>query len=54
MIIKLIGIVGRAYYNLYNQKIIQVNEEVRKVISEFPNVTSILLLPTNPDDYVDI
>ncbi len=54
IIMKLIGIVGRAYYNLDNQKIIQINEAIRRVIAPFSDVVSILLLPTSLENYVDI
>jgi putative glutamine amidotransferase len=48
---KLIGIVGRAYYNKDNQKIIQLNEAIRKALAKYDNVVSILLLPTNDEYY---
>lgn len=51
---KLIGIVGRAYYNSDNQEIMQVNEAIRKVLSSYSDVVPILLLPTNCKNYVDI
>ena len=51
---KVIGIVGRAYYNRDEQKVIQVNEAVRRLLSNYSDVVSVLLLPTNNDNYVDI
>ena len=52
--LKLIGIVGRAYYNKDNQKIIQINESIRKSLSRYEDVIPIALLPTNDNYYVDI
>ncbi len=51
---KLIGIVGRAYYNKDNQKITQVNDAMRKTFSLYENVVTISILPTNQESYVDI
>lgn len=51
---KLIGIVGRSYYNRDNQKIIQVNEDIRKALSRYDDVVTTLILPTNDSYYVDI
>lgn len=51
---KIIGIVGRAYYNKDNQKIIQLNEAVRTALSRYTDVVPVLLLPTNQENYVDI
>lgn len=51
---KLIGIVGRAYYNRDNQKIIQVNEAIRLAFSGYDDVILIEILPTNNQNYVDI
>lgn len=51
---KLIGIVGRAYYNKDNQKIIQVNEDVRKALLRYDDVVSIVILPSNDNYYVDL
>lgn len=51
---KLIGIVGRAYYNRDMQKIFQVNENIREMLSGYYDVVSILLLPTNYKKYVDM
>lgn len=51
---KIIGIIGRSYYNKDNQKIIQINEAIRKVLSEYPDIVSILLLPTISKDYANI
>lgn len=51
---KIIGIVGRAYYNRDNQEIIQVNEAMRKALMTDTDVISILLLPTNGDSYVNV
>lgn len=51
---KLIGIVGRVYYNKDNQDIIQLNDYLRRVLSSYKDIVSILLLPTSNDNYVDI
>lgn len=51
---KVIGIVGRAYYNRDNQKIIQLNEDVRMALSKYDDVVSIVILPTNDNYYVDV
>ena len=44
---KIIGIVGRAFYNKDNQKIIQINEDIRKFFAEEDVVTVALLPPQN-------
>lgn len=51
---KLIGIVGRCYYNRDNQEIIQLNDALRKVLAKYMDVTSILLLPTNKESYLEL
>lgn len=51
---KIIGIVGRVYYNKDNQKIIQLNDFLRRTLANYKDVVSILLLPTNKDDYLSI
>ncbi len=51
---KLIGIVERAYYNRDNQKIMQVNEAVRKALSAYEDIALVGIMPTNPQNYVDI
>lgn len=51
---KIIGIVGRAYFNKDNQKIIQVNEDIRKSLSNYEDIVPISLLPTNNDYYVNV
>lgn len=51
---KLIGIVGRAYLNVDNSKIIQTYEQVRKVFMNYENVVCITILPTENKEYVDI
>ena len=50
---KIIGIVGRSYYNKDKQKIIQVNECIRKCFSNYDDVTFLAILPTNDCYYVD-
>ena len=50
---KIIGIVGRSYYNRDKQKIIQVNECIRKCFSNYDDVTFLTILPTNDCYYVD-
>lgn len=50
---KLIGIVGRAYYNKDNQKIIQVNEDIRRALAKYDEVALVELLPTRDCYYVD-
>ena len=44
---KVIGIVGRAYFNRDEQKIIQVNENIRRAMARYDDVVCTLLLPTN-------
>ena len=51
---KLIGIVGRCYYNRDNQEIIQLNDALRQVLTNYNDVTSILLLPTNKESYLEL
>jgi len=51
---KLIGIVGRTYYNKDNQEIIQLNDYLRRVLAEYEDVVPILLLPTSSDNYLKI
>ncbi len=51
---KIIGIVGRVYYNIDNQKIIQSNEYIRKALVKYNNIVPILLLPTDNKIYIDI
>lgn len=51
---KLIGIVGRAYYNKDNQKIFQINEDLRRVFSRYDDVVTTLILPMGDDYYVDL
>lgn len=51
---KVIGIVGRAYYNKDNQKIIQTNEAIRRAFTSYEDVTIISILPTNNENYVDM
>ncbi len=50
---KIVGIVGRAYYNRDNQKIIQINEDIRRALSCYNDVVCIAILPTNNIYYVD-
>lgn len=51
---KLIGIVGRAYYNKDNQEIYQTHEPVRKAIMRYHDAIGVTLLPTEDYNYVDI
>ena len=51
---KIIGIVGRVYKNIDNQNIIQVNDSIRKIISGYEDVVSILLLPVSNISYHNI
>ena len=51
---KIIGIVSRAYYNKDNQKITQVNEDIRKSLSQYDDIITISLLPTNNSYYPDL
>ena len=50
---KIIGVVGRAYYNKDNQKIMQVNEDIRRAFCKYDDVTMIEILPPNDIYYVD-
>ena len=51
---KIIGIIGRPYYNIDNQEIIQLNDKLRKSISEYDDITYITILPTNNVHYTDL
>jgi len=51
---KLIGIVGRAYYNKDNQSIIQTHDAVRKAIVDNDDCVCITLLPTENINYLDV
>lgn len=51
---KLIGIVGRVYYNRDNQEIIQLNDALRRVLVNYNDVVSVLLLPTNDINYFEV
>ncbi|MBQ8682028.1 MAG: gamma-glutamyl-gamma-aminobutyrate hydrolase family protein [Bacilli bacterium] len=51
---KIIGIVGRVYYNKDDQKIIQLNDSVRKVLTNYEDIIPILILPPNHEDYHNI
>lgn len=48
---KLIGVVGRVYYNKDEQEIIQVNDAIRKTLAKYSNIVTILLLPINHYNY---
>lgn len=50
---KIVGIIGRAYYNIDNKKIIQCSEFIRKALALYDDVVSILLLPQENIFYVD-
>lgn len=49
---KIIGIIGRAYFNKDDQKIFQIHETIRKVLSKY-DVCFIPLLPYDENDYLD-
>ena len=51
---KRVGIVGREYYNLDNQEIIQINDKVRLALAKYEDVVSIGILPTNDLCYCGI
>lgn len=51
---KLIGIVGRTYYNKDEQKIIQLNDFLRKSLADYQDIVPIILTPTEQIDYLDI
>lgn len=51
---KIIGIVARAYYNIDNQKIFQINESIRRIFTKYDDVICIPLVPTEDINYVDI
>lgn len=50
----LVGIVGRAYYNKDNQKIIQTHEAIRKKLCSYNDIVCITLLPTEINNLIDI
>ena len=51
---KVIGIVGRAYYNIDNQEIIQTHDVIRRFLMQKEDVLCITLLPTEDISYLDI
>lgn len=51
---KLIGILSRPYYNKDDQKINQVNDEIRRVFTKYNDVTYISILPTDENFSIDI
>lgn len=52
-VMKLIGIVGRVYYNKDKQEIVQLNDCLRRVLAEYDDVSTILLLPPNSGNYLN-
>ena len=50
---KLVGIVGRAYYNLDKQEIFQVHEPTRRFLTSYDDVTFVSILPFGDFNYVD-
>lgn len=50
---KLIGIVGRMYYNKDNQEIIQTHEPIRQVLMNYDDVVCFTILPTENIDYLN-
>ena len=50
----IVGIVGRAYYNKDNNKIIQTHESTRRFLAKEKEIVCITLLPDNDDNYIDI
>lgn len=51
---KLIGIVGRGYFNKDGQKIIQITEDIRKALVRYDDISVISILPPNDSYYVDV
>ena len=51
---KIIGILGRAYYNKDNQEIIQTHNTVHKYFINNKDVVCITILPTEKDDYLNL
>lgn len=51
---KLIGIVGRAYYNLDKQEIFQVHEPTRRFLNSYEDVSYISLLPFGDYNYINL
>ena len=51
---KLVGIVGRAYWNLDKQKIFQVHEPTRRFLNSYEDVSYITLLPFGDYDYINL
>ena len=51
---KLVGIVGRAYYNLDKQEIFQVHEPTRRFLNSYEDVSYITLLPFGDYNYIDL
>lgn len=51
---KLVGIVGRAYWNLDKQEIFQVHEPTRRFLNSYEDVSYITLLPFGDYNYIDL
>lgn len=51
---KLVGIVGRAYWNLDKQEIFQVHEPTRRFLNSYEDVSYITLLPYGDFNYIDL
>ena len=50
---KLVGIVGRAYYNLDKQEIFQIHEPTRRFLTSYDDVAFVSILPFGDFNYVD-
>ena len=51
---KLVGIVGRAYWNLDKQEIFQIHEPTRRFLTSYDDVTFISILPFGDYNYIDL
>ena len=51
---KLVGIVGRAYYNLDKQEIFQVHEPTRRFLNSYDDVSYVSILPFEDFDYIKL
>lgn len=51
---RIIGVVGRVYYNKDMQHVMQINEAVRRVLAKYEDVVVIGLLPMDKKDYLKI
>lgn len=49
---KIIGIVGRNYFNLDNQDIIQLNSKLFRILKSYKGISSVVLLDNRDNNYI--